>query len=239
MSSITTNPSLPSPPAPPASIPVLRDGERLTREEFHRRYEAMPHLKKAELIEGVVHMPSPVRHRRHSTPHFRMINWLGHYVAYTPGLDGGDNGSLKLGPDNEPQPDAYVIVLPEYGGQVLLDDADYIIGAPELIGEVSASSTSYDLHDKLDVYRRKGVKEYVVWRVQDAAVDWFVRRGEQFELLQPGADGILRSELFPGLWLDPKALMANDMPRVFAVVQMGLETPEHAAFCGQLQRCRG
>jgi hypothetical protein len=233
---LTTITGNPTPPGLPPTPPPLENGDRLTREEFHRRYEAMPQLKKAELIDGVVYMPSPVRHRSHSTPHFRLINWLGHYVAYTPGLDGGDNGTLKLDLSNEPQPDAYVIVLPEYGGQVVIDELDYVIGGPELIGEVS--SASYDLHDKLDAYRRHGVREYVVWRVAERSIDWFIRRGDGFEQLVPSADGICRSEIFPGLWLDPQALLAADMPRVFAVVQLGLQSPEHAAFVQQLKERR-
>src|SRR5208282_6607351 len=100
-----------------ASIPELENGDRLTREEFERRYEAMPNLKKAELIEGVVYMPSPVRQRRHSRPHLHLCTWLGHYEAGTPGVEGGDNGSIRLDLDNEPQPDAFLFIQPECGGQ--------------------------------------------------------------------------------------------------------------------------
>src|SRR5262245_24691098 len=233
------NPDLPpSSESPPKTILPLEPGDRLTRDEFERRYEAMPHLKKAELIEGVVYMPSPVRHRRHSRPHFRLITWLGSYEAATPGVEGGDNGTARLDLDNEPQPDAYLLIDPACGGQARLSADDYVEEAPELVAEVASSSASYDLHTKLHVYRRNGVREYLVWRVLDRQFDWFVLRAGQFERLAPGGDGLLRSEVFPGLWLDPAALVRGDMPRVLAVVQQGLSSPEHAAFLQQLQARR-
>src|SRR4051794_28493113 len=154
--------SPPAPESPPAAVPSLQNGDRLTRAEFERRYDAMPGLKKAELIEGVVYMPSPVRHGQHGRPHSHIIGWLTQYAALTPGLDTGDNSSLRLGPQSEPQPDAFLMILPEYGGQVRIDADDYIVGGPELVAEVAASSASYDLHDKLKTYRKNGVKEYVV-----------------------------------------------------------------------------
>src|ERR1022692_3269442 len=157
----------------PAILP-LQNGDHLSREEFHRRYEAMPDLKKAELIEGVVHMPSPVNFKKHGKPHFDSIGWLSHYVAATPGVQGGDNSTLKLDLKNEPQPDAFLLISPELGGSVQFDEHDYIVGGPELINEISASSASYDLHSKLEAYRRNNVKEYVVWRVLDRVIDWFV-----------------------------------------------------------------
>jgi Uma2 family endonuclease len=227
---------------PDLSLPLpqrgLESGDRMTREECHRRYAAMPHLKKVELIEGVVHMPSPVRYGRHSRPQFNMVGWLSHYVAATPSVEGGDNGTLKLDMKNEPQPDAFLLILPECGGQVKFDKDDYIIGGPEFVGEVSASSVSIDLHDKLEAYRRNHVKEYVVWRVEDRAVDWFVLRGDRFERLAPSADGWLKSELFAGLWLDADALIAGDLKRVHEVVRLGVESPEHAAFVQRLGAAR-
>ncbi len=213
----------------------LEPGDRLKREEFERRYDAMPHLKKAELIEGVVYMPSPVRHRRHSRPHFRLITWLGAYEAATPGVEGGDNGSARLDLDNEPQPDALLLIDPARCGQARISADDYIEHAPELVAEVAASSASYDLHTKLEVYRRNGVREYLVWRVLDQQFDWFVLRSGQYEPLAATAAGLRCSEIFPGLWLDAAALMQGDMQRVLAVVQQGLASPEHAAFVQRLQ----
>jgi Uma2 family endonuclease len=216
-------------------IPPLENGDRLTRAEFERRYDAMPHLKKAELIEGIVYMGSPVNHERHGRPHFRLIGWLDRYVEATPGVDGGDNSSLRLDLDNMPQPDAFLYVLPTRGGQARIDEDDYIEGAPELVAEVASSSVSYDLHAKLHAYRRNGVREYVVWRVRDQTIDWFVLREGRFELLQPGPDGVYRSEVFPGLWLDPAALIRGDRATMARAVQQGLATPEHAAFVARLQ----
>jgi hypothetical protein len=109
-----------------SSIPPLENGDRLSREEFERRYDAMPHLKKAELIEGIVYMGSPVSHRRHSRPHLNVMYWLGHYLSATPGLDGGDNGSIRLDPENMPQPDAFLMILPEFGGQARISEDDYV-----------------------------------------------------------------------------------------------------------------
>jgi Uma2 family endonuclease len=211
----------------------------LTRVEFERRYEAMPQLKKAELVEGVVYMPSPVRLHRHSQPHFDLIAWLGVYRAGTPGVLGGDNATARLDLDNEPQPDALLLIDPARGGQARISADDYIEAAPELVAEVAASSASYDLHTKLNVYRRNGVQEYLVWRVLDQQLDWFVLRGSQYERLVPDAQGWLRSAAFPGLWLDVVALLQGDMARVLAVVQQGVASPEHAAFVQRLQATAG
>ncbi len=220
------------------AVPTLENGDRLTRAEFERRYNAMPNLKKAELIEGVVFMPSPVCYERHSHPHTRLVTWLGNYETDTPGVEAGDNGSVRLDLDNEPQPDALLIIRPERGGQVRLSEDDYIEGAPELVAEVSSSSVSYDLGKKLDAYRRNGVREYIVWRVLDRQVDWFVNQGGRFELMLPAAYGILRSSVFPGLWLDPAALVRGNKATVKATLQQGLNSPEHADFVAKLERNR-
>jgi Uma2 family endonuclease len=231
-----TAPNLPSSERRPDTPLPLEPGDRLTRDEFERRYDAMPQLKKAELIEGVVYMPSAVRYRRHSHPHFRLITWLGTYEAVTPGVGGGDNSTARLDLDNEPQPDALLLILPECGGQARISADDYIEQAPELVAEVAASSASFDLNTKLHVYRRSGVREYLVWRVLDQQFDWFVLRSGQFQPSAADTEGILRSEVFPGLWLDASALLRGDMPRVLTVVQQGVASPEHAAFVGSLQR---
>jgi len=215
--------------------PRLMSGDRLTRAEFERRYSAMPDVKKAELIEGVVFMPSPVSHDGHSRPHIQIATWIGCYDAATPVVDAGDNGTVRLDFDNEPQPDVILRVLPKYGGQTRLSN-DYIDGPPELVAEVAASSVSYDLHDKKNAYRRNGVKEYIVWRTQDAAVDWFVLREGRYESLAAGEDGIHRSRVFPGLWLEATALLAGDMKKVLDVVRRGTESKEHQAFVAQLQK---
>ncbi len=222
-------------PAEPATVPALENGDSLTRAEFERRYEAMPELKKAELIEGVVYVGSPVRYRRHGKPHGQLMGWLAVYVAGTPGVGAGDNASIRLDLDNEPQPDAFLMFEPERDGQARISEDDYVEGAPELVAEIAASSVSYDLGKKLHVYRRSRVLEYVIWRVQDRQVDWFVLREGRYEPLAPSADGILRSTVFPGLWLDPAALLRGDLAAVLAMVQQGLNSPEHADFVASLR----
>lgn len=222
----------------PSDIPPLEPGDRLTRDEFERRYEAMPHLKKAELIEGVVYMPSPVRVYRHGKPHADLITWLGVYRAGSPGVDGGDNTTARLDLDNEPQPDAMLFIEPDRGGQVKVSEDDYIEGAPELVAEVASSSVSFDMHTKFNVYRRCGVKEYIVWRVLDRAIDWFVLRGGAYEPLAASADGLLKSGVFPGLWLDPQAMLAGDLARVLKILQAGIASPEHGDFLKRLAQPR-
>ena len=212
------------------SLPLLEPGDHLTREEFERRYDAMPDLKKAELVEGIVYMGSPVRLKHHAQPHGIVLTWLGTYRAHTPGVLFGDNGSIRLDDDNMPQPDAMMIIDPARGGQVVLSEDDYVEGGPELVVEVAASTASMDLNTKLRVYRRHNVREYIVWRVLDGAIDWFILRDGDYQRLSPGVDGITRSEVFPGLWLDPKALVEANLVRVLDVLGQGLADPSHAAF---------
>lgn len=221
----------PSPEPPP-----LEPGDRLTRPEFERRYDAMPHLRKAELIEGFVHMPSPVRFRHHGRPHALLMGWLIHYEAATSGVLTADNSTARLDLDNEPQPDAVLLIDPARGGQARISEDDYIENAPELVAEVASSSVSIDLTTKLQVYRRNGVREYVVWRVLEQAVDWFALRHGQYERLGQDVEGLLCSETFPGLWLDVPALLRGDVAGVLATVQRGLTSPEHSAFVIRLSR---
>ncbi len=216
-------------------IPPLQAGDRLTRAEFERRYRAMPHINKAELIEGVVYMPSPVSNEGHASPHIRLSTVLGTYWSQTPGIGCGDNATVLLDLDNEPQPDVFVRILPQHGGQSG-DSGDYLEGAPELIAEVAASSASYDLHDKLRAYRRNGVREYVVWRAWDGEIDWLVLREGTYERLTPTVEGVYHSEVFPGLWLDAAALAAGNLAQAIRTVQRGLASPEHAEFVARLQQ---
>jgi Uma2 family endonuclease len=230
----STGEQLATGPVPVPAIPPLEPGDRLTRDEFERRYEAMPALKKAELIEGVVYMPSPVRVRRHGGPHAKIIGWLIHYQAKTPGVEVADNATARLDLDNEPQPDAMLYIVPERGGQVRITPDDYIELAPEFVAEMASSSASYDLNTKLHVYRRSGVQEYLVWRVLDRQLDWFVLRGGRYERLEPDDRGVLRSPLFAGLWLDTAALLRGDLTSTLQVLDEGLATAEHAAFVTRL-----
>jgi len=196
----------------------------------------MPHLKKAELLRGIVYMPSPVRLDQHGLPHGTLVACIFIYMLATPGLTAGDNSTVRLGPDDEPQPDVLLMIPRDRGGQATVGPDGYVEGAPELAAEVAASSVSYDRHVKLQVYEERGVREYIVWRVDDREIDWFVLRESRFDPLQTGPDGVLRSEVFPGLWLDPAALLAGDGPRLMAMLQQGLASPEHAAF---IERLRG
>jgi hypothetical protein len=88
---------------------------------------------------------------------------------------------------------------------------------------------------RLNAYRRNGVREYVVWRVWDRAVDWFVLREVRFVPLPAGEDGIYRSEVFPGLWLDAAAVVSGNIARVLDVLQGGLASDGHSAFVRKLQ----
>ncbi len=220
----------------PPRIPPLEAGDQLTRDEFERRYQAMPQVKKAELIEGEVYMPSPVRLDQHADPHADFMGWLVFFRAYTRGVRAAVNATIRLDLGNEPQPDGTLIILPEYGGQVEIDADGYIAGGPELVGEISASTASIDLNKKFRVYRHNKIREYIVWRVPDAALDWFVLREGQFERLPLSPDGFYKSEVFPGLWLDPEALIRGDMVTVLAVLQQGIASPEHGEFVRQLQQ---
>jgi Uma2 family endonuclease len=217
------------------SIPPLNPGDRLSRAEFERRYEAHPEIKKAELVEGVVYMPSPLRFAIHSEPHGWLITWIGVYVAATPGVRLGDNATVRLDFENEVQPDVLLRLEPERGGRSHLTAEDYIEGPPELIVEIAASSAAYDLHDKLRVYQRSGVQEYLAAQMYEQRADWFVLREGVYEPLTPDETGMLRSQVFPGLGLKPAALFSADLAAILTTVQQGIASPEHAAFVEKMQ----
>ena len=203
------------------TIPPLENGDRLTLDEFEHRYSAMPKLKKAELIEGLVYMASPLRSKQHGNPHSSIIGWLMVYQAYTLGVQLGDNCTVRLDANNEPQPDALLRI--ETNGQSIISEDGYVEGAPELIAEIAASTVSIDLHDKLKVYRRNQVQEYIVWRVEDRELDWFrLVEGKYIQLIA-NEQGIICSEVFPGLWLDRQALLTGNLAQVLAVLQQGLK----------------
>lgn len=224
------------PPRSDRRIPKLQPGDVLTRAEFERRWNAMPDLKFAELIEGIVYMPPPISDSDHGSPHFDLISVLGAYSAATPGVKGGDNSSLRLDLDNMPQPDAFLRILESHGGQCRIDSEGYVEGAPELIAEVAASSASYDLHAKMNVYRRNGVREYIVWRVLDKAIDYFVLHETQYVLLKPDRRGVYQSQAMPALWLDAPSLIAGKVAQVLTVLNKGLATRAHAEFVKRLSR---
>jgi Uma2 family endonuclease len=219
----------------PAGPPSLEAGDRLSRTEFERRYEAHPEIPRAELIEGVVYMASPVRFVQHSHLHRVLATWLGVYESATPGVNGGDNATVRLEFDNEPQPDALLRLEPEQGGRSRITKDDYLEGPPELIVEIAASSVAYDLYDKKQAYQRNGVQEYLAVQVYEQRVDWFALREGVYEALTPDEGGVLCSKVFPGLWLQPAALWSEDLRGLLAVLQEGLASPEHATFVARLQ----
>ncbi|MDH3600753.1 MAG: Uma2 family endonuclease [Candidatus Tectomicrobia bacterium] len=217
------------------SILPLESGDRLTRSEFERRYQAMPHLNKAELVEGVVYVSSPVRATSHGEPHSYLMMWVAMYAVATPGVHPHDNTTVRLDVDNEPQPDALLRLDEHLGGTSRISADDYIEGAPEFIGEIAASSAAYDVHDKLRAYRRNRVQEYLVWRVHDQRLDWWQWQDGVYEPLAADAQGMVRSVVFPGLWLHIPALLNGNLAEVVSTLQMGLASPEHEAFAARLQ----
>jgi Uma2 family endonuclease len=219
-------------PARPAPLPPLECGDHLDQKTFHERYEAMPEDFRAELIGGIVFTPSPLR-RPHGRMHVLVIRWIGDYEDATPGIETLDNAATILGPESEPQPDVALLIRPEKKGQTREED-EYVVGAPELLVEVASSTEAIDLHLKRRDYEQAGVKEYLVITLRTNKVIWFVLRDAKFVDLQPGPDGVLRSEVFPGLWLDPAALLRGDLGRVREVLRQGLATAEHAAFVASL-----
>jgi Uma2 family endonuclease len=214
------------------TIPPLVDGQRLDRATFHERYEAMPPETRAELIDGVVVMSSPAG-VGHGTFWVTVTGWLFHFFRGVPGLQAAADATVLLDDRAEPQPDLQLFIAPELGGQIRLEHG-YVAGAPELVIEIAKSSKKTDLGPKLKDYERTGVVEYVVVALDPDAVHWFVRRGDRFESMPPGPDGVFRSQVFPGLWLDPGALFSADLNRLVATLDRGRATPAHAAFVASL-----
>lgn len=201
----------------PTCIP-LESGDRLTRAEFERRYSARPDIKKAELVEGVVYVASPVRTPDHGQPHFDMTTWLGVFVAANPGLIRATDATVRLDADNELQPDLCLARDKEHGGSCSIDEDGYLTGAPELIVEIAASSASYDLGAKMHVYRRNGVREYIVWQILEQRMDWFRLNEGAYPAVAPDARGVIESAAFPGLKLDVPAMLRGDLKAVLAAL---------------------
>jgi Uma2 family endonuclease len=218
---------------PTRILPPLVAGQHLDQPTFHERYEAMPPETRAELVGGVVYMPSPVSDD-HGEPGNDISGWLFLYKMSTPGVRSPNDATVKLDGLGEPQPDGQLRIPAELGGQTLLDENHFITGAPELVAEVSRASRNYDLTQKKADYERAGVLEYVVIDLERSRIHWFIRRGRRFKDLLPGPDGIYRSETFPGLWLDGEALFSEDRRRLIRILKRGLRSPEHAAFAAKL-----
>lgn len=224
---------------PDAPVPPLRDGDRLTREEFERRFDATPGLKRAELIDGVVHIAPPaLRWDYHARPDGLISGWLMFFESSTPGVQMGNNASIRLNVANEPQPDATLLIEAACGGQATIDSENYVHGAPELVIEISASTKARDLSEKLPLYQQHGVREYIVWRVEDGAIDWFSLTAGRPVPLPPDPQGVIRSVTFPGLWLDTTAMLRLDSAGVLRTLQQGIATAEHADFVNRLAAAR-
>jgi len=213
----------------------LHEGLRLPRAEFERRSAERPDLKNVELIDGVVRMPSAVRYASHAKPHAAIVGWLFAYAAATPGVHVVDNATLRLDGDNDLQPDAALQIDPGAGGQARVSADDYVEGAPELVAEIAASSASRDLREKLHVYRRNGVREYLVWRVPEGRLDWFELVRGAYRARAADAGGVVRSVVFPGLWLDAGAILRDDLAAVLRTLHAGVADPSHAAFLSGLR----
>ena len=209
----------------------LHSGDRMSRDEFHRIYQEMPEDFEAELIGGIVYVASPLK-RRHGTNHLPLGSLFFAYEGHTPGIESGDNTTILLGDDGEPQPDLFLRILPEYGGRSQTTDDDFVAGPPELIAEIAHSSRSIDLHAKHDDYARYGVQEYLVVCLQEGTLRWFDLQADHE--LSPDSDGILRMKTFPGLWIHGDSLLSKNYARLMATLEQGLATPEHAEFVKQL-----
>lgn len=222
-----------APQEPPLGDPPdwLQNGDRLTQKEFHALYERMPEGFRAELIEGIVYVSSPVK-RRHSSNHSPLGAVLLAYENATPGAESYDNATVILGDGVEVQPDLLLRVAEEYGGSSTVDQDDYISGPPELVCEISDSTRSLDLNAKKAAYRRAGVPEYLVLNLRDRRLHWFDLAADAE--LTPDADNVYRLRVFPGLWIDAEALFARDLGRLLATLNVGLASPEHAAFVAKL-----
>lgn len=192
----------------------LESGDHLTREEFHRRYCARKDVGKAELIDGVVYVPSPARFTYHGKQQRAMSGWLAVYQSLTPGVDGGDDSTVFMADNAEVQPDLCLFYTT--GNDLRIDEKGYLEGASDLVVEITASTASYDLHEKLDLFRRSGVKEYISWIVYENDIAWFRLRDGAYVRLTPDEHGIVASEVFPGLRLNVPAMLAGDLNAVLA-----------------------
>lgn len=230
-------------------IPELRDGDRLSKREFWRRYEATESVRRAELIEGVVHVISashirgeespvaPISNEGHGGPQSDILFWLGSYAVATYGVRPSGPSTIRgLDPDTSPEPDALLRILPECGGRTWTDADDYLVRGPELIVEIAKVTASIDLGPKLRTNRDDGVPEYLVWRTRHKVIDWFRLERREYVPLEPDTDGFHKSRVFPGLWLDPVAMVDGDIAKVLAVVQQGIASPEHAKFVEKLRK---
>jgi Uma2 family endonuclease len=214
------------------AVPLLETGYHLSADEFHERYKLLPDEQHAQLIEGIVYMASPIS-RLHSVPHATITGMCVVYSANTPGLESSANGTVRLDRKNEFEPDGYMRIVDS--GRTRIFDRHYLEGGPEFVFEVSNTTVTMDLHEKFDVYERKGVQEYLVWQVQEQRIELFIAVKGKFRKDDPDVDGILKSKVFPGFWLDTRAMVNGNNAKALASLQAGLKSREHGEFVKRLQ----
>jgi Uma2 family endonuclease len=214
--------------------PPLNNGDHLTRVEFERRYAAQHHIKKAELIEGVVYMPSPVS-IPHGKSHADFMTFLGVYRANTPGVHIADNATVRLDLENEVQPDGVMYIDSNKGGRSQIEE-NYLTGTPELMVEVAVSSASYDLHDKHRIYRRNGIQEYLILLAWEEETRWYQLVEGEYVLMEPDEEGIIKSQVFPGLYFHSEKFWVEDLAGLLKVLEGGLGSKEHEAFSAELAK---
>ncbi len=202
--------------APRETPPPLNAGDHLTRDEFERRWDMHPEIKKAELIDGVVYLEMVVS-ARHGEPHGMMSVWLGLYAAARPELQMLPDTTVRFEGENDVQPD--LLLRRRDGGTSLISHDRCVEGPPELVIEVAASSAAYDMFIKKDVYRRNGVQEYLVWQEWEKRVDWWELRDGKYVDLPRDDSGSIESRVFPGLRLNVPKLLEGDMQAVLAELQ--------------------
>ena len=196
----------------------------------------MPASVKAELIDRVVYVTSlPVSAEYHGEPDNLCQGWLGTYAAETSGVKAATNSTTRLGGDDVPQPDASLRILHSHGGRSRIGAKGYLEGPPELVVEIAASSASIDVRGKLASYRRAGVQEYLVWRTEDGVIDWWQLEADEYRPLPAQADGTVRSRIFPGLWLDVPAALADNAAKILTTLRRGLRSAQHTAFVAELK----
>jgi len=211
---------------------MLNSGDHMTRDEFLRVWKMSPDIKRAELIGGIVYMPSPLW-KPHAKKGRHVSTWLGVYEAATPGCEGGSNVSSLVGEDCT-QPDEYLAILPEFGGASW--GTKMLEGSPEFLVEITHTTASIDLHEKLETYQQARVQEYLVVLIKTRAIRWHRLVRNKYQLIDCDADGVYRSRVFPGLWLDSKALFADDIAKVLATLQLGIASDEHQKFVADLAK---
>jgi hypothetical protein len=221
---------------PKRFVPPFENGDRLDQKTFHDLYERTPFRFRAELVDGIVYLkiPKPVRLRRR--PRLSLSVWLGAYEAETEGVQIAMHATNILIDRNETHPYQTVIVDPALGGRTSINADDFVEGGAELLVEIAERSCSLPYHKKFEQYQKANVREYIIVNLESRNFNWFTNTANGFQPIKPNADGIMKSRVLPGLWLDREATLNDNNKRVRAVLDSGLASPEHAKFVTKLQR---